>query len=102
MSGEENPSHRYIVSKGERGMQPKSSFSVLFPAALALAGWGCTGAPTNGPAPRPHEGRVVRVACPGDPATAVVRRYRPPWAAPQRAEFPILRYSAPARAPAPP
>lgn len=78
-------------------MQPKSQagrtlFWLVLVSALPLAGCGCTGTPTGGAVPRPYEGRVVRVACPGDPPAAVVGRYGRAWAAREGVELQIVPY----------
>lgn len=74
-------------------------------AILAAVAVGLTGCPSQppptAPAGKPFEGTVVRVACPGDPTAAVVRRYSPGWASRSGARVEVLDYD-PARSPAEP
>src|SRR5262245_5909599 len=69
-----------MQSKSKRS---RSVFSAAPLAALALALAGCPGPRTvvTTNSDKPHDGRTVRVACPGDPSAAVVGRYSRAWAA---------------------
>src|SRR5262245_50027932 len=70
-------------------------------ATAAVAAGGCGGCrtpPAATVAPRPHEGAVVRVACPGDAPAAVVEGYSKGWAGREGARVEVVRYD-PARGP---
>lgn len=78
------------------------------PRTMHRAGWalpmalattlmhGCTGAKqepsTPSKAPKLADGQVIIVACPGDPATAVVTRYSALWAVQTGANVDVKRY----------
>jgi multiple sugar transport system substrate-binding protein len=75
-------------------MQRKSGlvgtvFFGLSAAGLALAGAGCREPPTPLPPP-PHQGAVVRVACPGEPTASLFRAQSRPWAARQQAQVEVV------------
>jgi multiple sugar transport system substrate-binding protein len=75
-------------------VQRKSVY--LAPLFAALLAAGCRQeTPPTAPA-RPHQGVTLRVACPGDPAAAVVETHARGWAARAGAQVQVLRYDRPA------
>jgi ABC-type glycerol-3-phosphate transport system substrate-binding protein len=75
-------------------VQPKSS--CLAPLFAALLAAGCRQEPTPTAPARPHQGALLRVACPGGPAAAVVETHARGWAARAGARVEVLRYDRPA------
>lgn len=76
-------------------MQRKSQRVALL-GAVVLAALGAAGCkrplPLPPPPPRPHEGAVVHVACPGDPAAAVVARCSKGWESREGAQVKVVLY----------
>jgi multiple sugar transport system substrate-binding protein len=79
-------------------MQPKSTGPHLLfcTAAFLVVGLaGCPGPTTRaptGPSSRPHEGVVVRVACPDERTAALVANYAPAWGGRAGGGVEVVRY----------
>jgi ABC-type glycerol-3-phosphate transport system substrate-binding protein len=68
----------------------------LAPLFAALLAAGCRQEAVPTAPARPHQGVTLRVACPGDPAAAVVQTYARGWAARAGVQVEVLRYDRPA------
>jgi multiple sugar transport system substrate-binding protein len=74
-------------------MQPKSPLTRrLFAPLLVAAAAGCSGRPAGVEGPQPFRDKVVRVACPGSPAAAVVQAYAKAWASREGARVEVVAY----------
>ena len=75
-------------------------FLTLVVCSLAVFQGGCANPSSTAKTTKPSAGVVLRIACPGEAAAAVARRYGQDWATESGAEIKIVRYDPDALLPA--